>query len=237
MPTMLDALIILFLGLGAVLGFKKGVIKSAVTLVGTIAALIIAYALKNPISSFMYGTFPFFEFSGSLQGVSVLNIAIYEGLAFLLAFSMISFVVQLLIKISGVIESVLKATIILGIPSKILGFIFGLIEAWIFLFVILFVFAQFSFSASTIRESSWATKVLNQTPLVSNIATKSFDSVSEILNLKEKYENMNDKNTYNLEALDILLKHEVITVESATKLVDNGKLQINGVDEILKKYK
>jgi len=237
MPTVLDAIIILFIGLGAVLGFKKGVIKSAVTLIGTIIALIVAYALKNPISAIFYNVFPFFNFTGSeLEGVTVLNIVIYEVLAFLVAFSLLSIVLKLVIKVSGLIEGILKATIVLGIPSKLLGLVFGAIEAVIFLFVILFVFAQFNFSAMAIRDSQWATGVLNKTPFISGIVEDSFSAVTEIIDLQDKYTKGN-KDAYNLEALDILLKHEVITVDSASSLIDNGKLTINNVDDVLNKYR
>ena len=237
MLTILDAIIILTLLAGAVLGFKKGVIKSAVTLIGTIAAVIIAYMLKNPISSYMYNIFPFFNFSGALEGVTVLNIVIYEVLAFLIAFSVVGIILRIIIKISGIIESILKATIILGIPSKLLGLVFGFFEACILVFVVLFVFAQFSFSASLIRESKWATTIVSKIPFVSNIASNSFNSVTEIIDLQEKYKNNSDKNAYNLEALDILLKHEVVTINSATKLIETGKLKINGAEVVLQKYK
>ena len=42
---------------------------------------------------------------------------------------------------------------------------------------------------------------------------------------------------YNREALDILLKYEVITVDSTEKLIENEKIKIPGVESILAKYR
>ena len=120
MLSVLDAVILLFLLLGAVLGFKKGIIKSVVSFIGTILVIVLSFTFKNALSEFLYLHFPFFH-----VGVDVLNVLIYEGIAFLILFSLLSILLRVVIKISGIIETVLKFTIILGIPSKILGAIFG----------------------------------------------------------------------------------------------------------------
>ena len=46
--TILDSIIILFLLCGAVLGFKKGAIKSLVALIGTILLVVISFISKIP---------------------------------------------------------------------------------------------------------------------------------------------------------------------------------------------
>ena len=55
--------------------------------------------------------------------------------------------------------------------------------------------------------------------------------------MKEKYETATDPNGFNLEALDLLLKHKVVTIESIEKLLEKDKLQIENIDSILEKYK
>ena len=84
--TIVDAVVILFLLLGAVLGFKKGAIRSLVGLVGTIAVVVIAYYLKNPVADLLYNFVPFFDFSGNWQGLVTLNILLYESIAYVLVF-------------------------------------------------------------------------------------------------------------------------------------------------------
>lgn len=235
--TIVDAIIILFLLIGALIGFKRGIIQSATMFIGIIVVIILAYYLKNPLSKFMYTHLPFFEFSGALKGVTVLNILIYEAIAFLIVFVILDILLQIAIKATGILEKILKFTIILGIPSKIAGAIFGLLEQFIYIFVFLFLLSRLSFTAPYINESLLGPKILDKTPLLSNIVESSYQSFEEIYSLKEKYKNTTDVNAYNLEALGILLKYDIITIESADDLIKNGKLKISGADEVLNNYR
>ena len=185
----------------------------------------------------MYTYLPFFEFSGALKGVTVLNILIYEAIAFLVVFFILDAILQIAIKATGILEKILKFTIILGIPSKIAGAIFGLLEQFIYVFVFLFLLSRLSFTTEYINQSTLASKILNNTPIVSNILESSYQAFDEIYSLKEKYETRNDEDSYNREALDILLKYDIITVESTEDLIENGKLKISDVDSILNKYR
>lgn len=235
--TIVDAIIILFLLIGALIGFKRGIIQSATMFIGIIVVIILAYYLKNPLSKFMYTHLPFFEFSGALKGVTVLNILIYEAIAFLIVFVILDVLLQIAIKATGILEKILKFTIILGIPSKIAGAIFGLLEQFIYIFVFLFLLSRLSFTAPYINESLLGPKILDKTPLLSNIVESSYQSFEEIYSLKEKYKNTTDVNAYNLEALGILLKYDIITIESADDLIKNGKLKISGADKVLNNYR
>ena len=42
---------------------------------------------------------------------------------------------------------------------------------------------------------------------------------------------------FNLETLDLFLKYNVVTTETDQKLIDNGKLKIDGAQSIIDKYK
>ena len=237
MFSIVDAIIILFLLLGAAIGFKRGVIKSDTIFIGIIIVIVLSYYLKNPLSKLMYTYLPFFQFKGFLEGVTVLNILIYEALAFLIVFLILNTLLHVVIKITGIVEMILKFTIILGIPSKMLGAIFGLLEQFIYLFVFLFLLSRLSITAPYIQESMLGNKILNSTPILSNVVEASYQSFQEIYSLKEKYQNTPNKNEYNKEALDILLKYSIITPEGAENLVENKKLDIDGVDDIIQKYK
>ena len=136
---MLDIIIIMIILFGAIVGFKRGIIKQSVITVGMIFVLILSFILKNPVSSIMYEHLPFFSFGGLFENLAVLNIIVYEGFAFLLVFSVLSTILIILIKISSVFEKILRATIILAIPSKILGAILGAIEYYLIVFIILFI--------------------------------------------------------------------------------------------------
>ena len=227
--TIVDAVVILFLLLGAVLGFKKGAIRSLVGLVGTIAVVVIAYYLKNPVADLLYNFVPFFDFSGSWQGLVTLNILLYESLAYVLVFVILYSILSLILKLTGILEKFLTMTIILGIPSKIIGAVLGFLEAVVFSFIILFVLLQFNVSHIWIKESTIAMSILDKTPLIGSM-------VNEISYLQEKYEDTKNKDAYNGEILSIMLKYHVITPETTRKLIESNKLDFNGAEEILNTF-
>ena len=231
MLSVVDAVIILFLLMGAVIGFKKGVIKSVVSFVGTIIVLVLSFTLKNPLSVFLYTYFPFFN-----VGIVAINILIYEAIAFLLVFALLSTILQIVIKISGIIETLLKFTIVLGIPSKILGAIFGLFEMYIFVFAVLFVLVQFNVNSSLISDSKVADFILGKTPIVSRVMEDTYSTVKEVVALNKNYQDSKDKDKLNQDGLDILLKYKVLSVENANKLLEKGKLKIKDAETIVKKY-
>ena len=117
--NIVDILILVVLISGAFLGFARGFFKQTVMFVGTILVVLLSFIFKNPLSLIMYKNLPFFKFGG----LTSLNILLYETLAFIIALVVLSIVLFVIIKITGIVESVLKITVVLAIPSKILGLI------------------------------------------------------------------------------------------------------------------
>ncbi len=235
--TILDSIIILFLLCGAVLGFKKGAIKSLVALVGTIALVVISYYLKDPVADVMFNFVPFLKFGGSWEGLVTLNILLYEAISYLLVFIVLSSVLTILLKISGIIEKILNATIILGIPSKIIGAVLGFLEAVVFSFIILFVLLQFNFTNAFVSESSMAKSILDKTPIINIMVNDTYKAIKDINALQAKYKDISNKDAYNSEILGIMLDYKVVTPELAEKLITNKKLDFKGAKETLNKYK
>ena len=62
-------------------------------------------------------------------------------------------VLQIVIKITGGIEKILDFTIILGIPSKLLGALFGFLESYLFVFIALFLLSMLPTTNELILES------------------------------------------------------------------------------------
>ncbi len=235
MVSIVDAIIIVLLLFGALVGFKRGVIKSTVSFFGTLLVIILAFSLKNPLSELMYTYLPFFNFSGKLAGISVFNILIYEGIAFLIIFSILEVLLKVVIFASGILEKILRLTIVFGLFSKILGLIFGFIEYYLIIFVFLFVFSNLSFSAPLIKESDFANKILMGTPFLGDVIKDEATAVKEILELQNKYKD--DKEGYNKEAFEILVKYDILSEEMAEKLINKDKLNIDGAMDIINKYR
>ena len=237
MMIICDIIIVLFILLGAISGFKRGVIRSSVDFVGTLACIVLAFFLKNPVSILMYMHLPFFEFTGAFQGITVMNILMYEAIAYVTVLALLFTLLKVIIKLSGLLEKMLKATVILGIPSKILGFFFGAIEAYLFSFVVLFIVNQVPNTINLFANSYIGNAMLSNTPVLSEIMNDTFGSMNEIYDLVEEQKNTNNYKETNQKAFKILLKNEVLTAENAEKLVENGKLEIDNAQEIINQYK
>ena len=137
--SILDYIIIGILIISALIGFKKGFISSIVTFIGTFLVIILAFYLKNPISSFLYNNLPFINLGGKATGMTILNILIYEGISYLITLVILSFIMGIIIKISGIFSKIVNASIILTLPSKLLGLICGLVEGIILAFIIYYL--------------------------------------------------------------------------------------------------
>ena len=232
--NIVDVFIILLLGLGAVLGFKRGFTKSLATSVGFVAVIILAFILKNPLSELMYQNLPFFNFWGIFKGVTVLNILLYEIIAFLIILSILTVILKLIIFATSIFEKILNFTVVLGIPSKLLGIIVGIIEYYVITFVILFVISLPIFNIDFIEGSKWRKPILNNTPILTDISKNTINVFNEFSSLKEKYEKSTSAKEFNKEALDIFLKYNVITPTSANKLIEKGKIEVD--KNIIQKY-
>ena len=234
---MVDSILILFLLLGAVLGFKKGAIKSLVALIGTIVVVVVAYYLKNPVAELLFDYCPFLKFGGAWTGLVTLNILLYEAIAYLLVFVVLSSILSLLIKVSGILETILKMTIILGIPSKIIGAVLGFLEALVFSFIVLFILLQFNATSKMVSDSTLARSIIDKTPIIGHMVNDTYKAIQDINKLQDKYKNDNNKDAYNAEILTIMLKYEVVTPEVTQKLINSEKLDFAGAQSVLNSYK
>lgn len=224
--NIVDAVILLALVAGALIGFKKGFIKTMVSLIGTILVIVLSFKLKEPIADFMFKYFPFFDFSGIYEGLSVLNILIYDTIAFLLVYVFLSAILGIIINISGIIEKLLNVTIILGAFSKILGAIAGLLEMIAFVYIVLFALAQFNLTSEFVLQSKIGTTILDNTPVLSHVAAPTVVAIENIYDLQKEYADGKNNQKYNAEALMILVRYNIISAEKAQELIDSGKLKL-----------
>lgn len=234
--NLIDVIVILIILAGAVVGYKSGFTKQIISFFGFIIVIILSYLLKNYISELMYQYFPFFDFGGVFKGVTVLNILIYEVIAFFIVFSILMIVFKLMLFISKIFETLLKFTIILGIPSKLLGALVGMVEYYIIAFFALYILTLPIFAIEGMENSKLKDPILKNTPVLSHYTKDGLQVYEEFNELKDKYEVEQNVDEFNLEALDVFLKYKVITKDSVSKLVESKKLNIPNVDTVLSKY-
>lgn len=226
MINIIDIAIILIIIMGAVIGFKRGVIKQGVMTIGMVLVLILSFALKNPISALMYKYFPFFNFDLIFKNATVLNIIVYEVIAFLIAFSILEVILIILVKISSIVETLLKVTVILAIPSKILGAILGAIEYYLLTFVILYIMSLPIFKINNenfMTESKLKPEILSNTIIVSNITNKNLETFNEVSKLIENKENLSNEE-FNCKSLKIMIEKDFLKQKSAKYLYEKGKI-------------
>ena len=224
--NVVDVIIIALLILGGVAGFKAGVIKKLTDFIGMFVVIILAFYLKNYISVIMYENLPFFNFFGLINGIDALNILLYEVIAFLVLFIALLFVLKVVLMLTGLVEKILKATVILSIPSKLLGIVVGVIEMYVYLFLILVIVSLPIFDSSFLKDSKMNNFILNNTPVLSGVSEEIIDIYGDVYNIIDNRKNKTNEQL-NEEILKVLIDKKVVTKESAKKLVDKNKIHIN----------
>jgi len=230
--NIVDIIIIVGLILGALTGFIRGFFKQTVVFLGTILVVVLAFLLKNPLSLIMYNSFKFFSFGG----LTSLNILLYEVIAFIIALVILSLIFAIILKVTGIIETVLKATVVLALPFKLLGMIVGIIESIVLMYVILFILSIPVFKVPYINESKNAQMILTKTPIISSITEDVVTSFNEISEFTKDI-NLKDVRGTNRQILEVLLKNKVVTTENVKILVDNDKLDIDNIEDLIEEYK
>ena len=225
MINIFDIGIILLLIMFIIIGFKRGVIKELVSLVGIIIVFILSWILKGYLGNFLCLYFPFFEFKGVLKGLTSVNIFMYQTISFILIFSLLLGIYCFSLKISRIIQKIVNMTIVLWIPSKILGGIVSFIKGYLILFVVFIILLIPIGNTSLYQESSIVNIMLNKTPLLSSYTSSFTNPANDIVNLgKEVSENKISTKEADKEAIRIMIKYNVIDEQTVSKLYDKNKL-------------
>lgn len=233
--NIVDYIIIIILVLCALKGFKQGMLPSIINFIGTFLIFIIAFYLKQPISTLMYENLPFLNFAGIFKGVIAVNILFYEVIAYGITILILGIIFGIVKKISVVFDKILNATIVLTLPNKIIGAIVGALEGILFAFILLCIASMVNTTTKYVNDSKYSGIILNNLPIINNVTgdlTNSFNEVYDTI-----LHNENDTNKANLETIDILMKNKILSYESANKLVNDKKLNIKDVDKVIEKYR
>ncbi len=236
LANIVDIVVVLLIILWGLNGLRRGVIKQGVMTIGTVIMFIIAFFLKNPVAELLSLYLPFFEIEGILGSI-VINIILYQLIAFLIVVSLLEILLNVLIRASGILEKLLRFTIVLGIPSKILGFILGLLEGFVIAYVALFFLSQPIFKLNLLENSKLTALMLQNIPGLSNVSSGMVDTFTDVYDLQNHYKDSNDSNGYTLDAIQVMLNHKVISVDYLEKLVDRGKVDVKGIDQVINKYR
>lgn len=238
MLNIFDVGIILLLIMFLIVGFKNGVIREAFALIGIIAVFILSFVFKGLLGNLMCIILPFFKLSGVIEGFSVINILIYQIIAFMLVFAILLTIYEIFLKISKFIQKLVNLTIILILPSKLLGAVVSLIKGVIVLFAVFIVLMIPLKNLELFTGSTMVNQILYKTPILSQSSNNFINTVEEIYNLAEKVSNKEiSTNDANLELLDMMLKHKIVNKSTVESLVKLHKLDdVNNIETVLQKY-
>ena len=232
----MDIILIILLILGALEGWKKGLLTSVVKLVSSILIFALAIILKTPISLILIDNLPFFSFGGIFKDVTTLNIVLYEGIAFLICIFVLTLIFNILLKFTGILNKFINATIILGLPNKLGGAIVNTLRYFIIVFIIVFVISLIPQTSKYVKETVLANGILNNTPVLSS-ATKNLNkTITEIYDIATRIDKNTSNEEINREALQIMLKYGIVSIDSVNNLIETGKLDTSTFEDLKKEY-
>ena len=77
--------------------------------------------------------------------------------------------------------------------------------------------------------------IITKTPILSTYTDKTIDIYNDLYSIIDNRENKSNE-IVNQEAMELMLKYEIITPESAHKLIDKNKVDVKD-DSFIDKYK
>ena len=233
-PNIFSVVIILLILLCGVIGSKRGILKELVIIVGTIIVFVLSFFLKDVVASLLITNLPFFNFKIPLGNLVSLNIIFYQLIAFLILVILFRLILQILVDVTGIFNKIINATIILALPNKLLGFIVGLLEGYLLMFIILNVVAIPMSGSNLFMDSSVRKFIVNDTPVLKDSIGGLNYAIEDVLSLSSK----DDRNTNDLKVIDIMLKYNVVTTNFMDDVKATGKLdEIKGIDSVIDKYR
>ena len=233
-----DIGIILLLIMFAIVGWKQGAIREIVSLAGIIIVFIIAFTFKGVLGNFLCMLLPFFKFARPLEGMVSLNIFIYQLIAFLVIFALLLGLYSIFLKISKILQKIVNMTIILWLPSKIIGAVVGLIKGYIVLFAVFIVLMIPLYNQELFTSSKMVGTLLYNTPVLSAKTENFTSSIKEVNNLMHEVVNKNiTTNEANLSAINLMLKYDIVKKETIERLIKLHKLdKVSNLDSVINNY-
>lgn len=230
----IDIIIILLLVMGGIIGFKNGAIKEGTKFLGMFLIIVISFILKDKLMVSLYENLPFFDFFGVIRGFSALNILLYQLISFLFIFGVLVFLLSVLLVITGLIQWLVKMTIFLNLPSRILGAVVGVLEFYVYLFIILYVLNMPVLNLGFVEESNLGAFILEDTPILSGLVDDTVSAYKDVWEIISNRGAMSNKEINTL-VLFTMLDNKLITIDSAKKLVETNKIIIED-SSILEEY-
>lgn len=232
--SIIDVIIGLLILMGAIVGFKNGAIKEGTKFIGVFVIVIISFLLKDKLMVMLYENLPFFDFFGAIKGLDAINILFYQLVSFIFIFAVLMFALRVVMVVTGLVEWLLKMTVFLSLPSKLLGIVVGLLEYYVYIFVALYILNMPIFNLGLINESKMGSFILNNTPVLSSCVDDTVKVYTDVWKIVKNKDDYSDKKVNTL-VLATLLDNNLIEIESAKRLVEANYIKVDD-ETILDNY-
>ena len=172
---MLDLIILVVLLVGLLVGAKRGFIVQMMHIVSFVVALVVAYIYYKPLAQkFVFWVpYPGVTDSGSL-GVVIDSLDLDRTFYRVVAFAVIFFAVKISLQIVASIFDFIAYLPVLNMVNRWRGALFGLIENYLILFIVLYVLAlvPLDLVQNLMSKSFLSGLMLEHTPIITKMFQK-----------------------------------------------------------------
>ena len=225
--TWVGIVILLFAVLGGFLGWRSGALRALINLIGLLAIAVLSFQFKDFLGSIIISKMPFFSFGGMFAGVYSVNFLFYQALAFIVVFLLLYCVLNILINLSGMVEVIDRFTKIYELPSKIGGALIGVVESFVYMFLVVFVLLAIPPTSKLMIEDKVAMTVALKTPVMTKVFALSlraeqmqYDYVKNMDDTPAGHEKVEQQILYEL------VDDRVIEADLVKTVQEDGKLRM-----------
>lgn len=169
---MLDLLLLIIFAMSLAIGAKRGFVLQVVHLASYVVALAVAFIYYKPLAQKFVLWIPYPGFTEDATMTLVLDsLDIDRTFYRVFAFAIIFFTVKIALQIVGSMFDFLAHLPVLSSVNYVLGAVLGFIEAYLLLFIALYVLALIPLeSIQGLTEASFITKLmLEHTPIITGL--------------------------------------------------------------------
>lgn len=224
-------------------GFRRGLIREALTVVGSIIVFYLSFILMNPLGNLLLNYLPFFSIKLLDVSVPSLTILIYQVIAFIIIALILYSILKIILNVTGLFAKIISLNGVLAFPTKILGGVLGLVTGYIFLFFVLLVLSfPLSNNFKAYRESKVKDYIIDNKIFMTSSVKKVSKSVDEVYELTSKIDRDDNKkknsDKYNADIMNIMLKNKIVSIDIVDELIKKDKIKNNEqLKIVLAKYR
>ncbi len=240
--NLFDVILIIIMLAFVAEGFRRGFFGEIALVITVIVVTYVSFTFMNPLGRIFFQYLPILSLHLVGVEIAALNILFYQVIAFLVIAIVTYIAINMILSLTGLLTKITGLKNVLKIPLKILGGITGLVTGYIFIFLVLFAFSIPLAKVDLYRDSVLKDKFLDNKLLVIDSFANIRDCIDDVYNLTEKIdkdkESLKHSDQYNVEAIDIMLQHKLVTIDVMDELVRSNRIHsYKELDKLLNKYR